>query len=378
MLGAAIGVTGQANRFDGVDLSTASPAQMASLGLTNRTEQERQAMARTIAGELGPKSLKALAAQDPNAMAEVANMVASMENRVAAAKYGTVNAMLDPTQYNSLMDKNMAVTNQNYGLYGPQIDQAVNNFYSGLNNPTNFGITNYYNASLVDPSWAGAMQNPAAVGQHVFGGIPGDYKPGEAFNAQREAYAAAQISDVRGFTPSQYSTNNPSYSSMGPVGSAGSMAAARAADRASMGGYDGQSSFGSGGSRADSGIGRNDSAGAGRGSSMGGPGIGSSGRSSYSGSGSSSGGGNYGGGSSSYGGGSAGKAASGGVSGASRSTAGKGGASPSAGSGGLSGASRSTSGKTSGSGSKSNPGTSGATGKGGGTTSGHGAGIGSA
>jgi hypothetical protein len=103
-------------------------------------------------------------------------------------------------------------------------------------------------------------------------------------------------------------------------------------------------SFGAGGSRGvASNIGRNDSAGAGRGSSPGGPSLGGGiGRASSGGSGGSS----YGGGSSGPGG-TAGKSASGGVSGASRSTAGKTGSSPSAGSGGISGASRSTAGKTS-------------------------------
>lgn len=147
----------------------------------------------------------------------------------------------------------------------------------------------------------------------------------------------------------------------GPQTGADTPSERNAASRASM-----SAGFGEGGSRGvASGIGRNDSAGPGRGSSPGGPSIGGGiGRASSGGSSASSGGGNYGGGRAG-----SGKSASGGVSGASRSTAGKGGASPSAGSGGQSGAAQSgTSGKTGG---YSSGNTSG-------TTSGHGLGIGRA
>jgi hypothetical protein len=358
-------------RFANVDISTASPAQMAALGLVNRTQQEREAMARTIAGELSPSSLKALAANDPNAQREVANMVASMENRVA--KVGSMAEVLSPSQYNSNMASNMNTTLGNYGIYGPAIDAAIAGYYTGQIAPSNYGITHYYNPDISNPSWGAAMQDTALVGEHLFGGIPGDFKPGADFNAMRESYAKAQISDTRGFMPStaQLARTSPTDTSYTPgIGKGATSSPGNSVSGASR--STAGKTFGSAGSRADSGIGRNDGAGAGRGSSMGGPSIGG-------GSSKSSGGGNYGGGNSGPGG-SAGKSASGGVSGASRSTAGKGGASPSAKSGGLSGASRSTAGKTSGSSSsgKSNPSTSGNMGSGAGTTSGKGPGIGSA
>lgn len=330
-------------RFSNVDLSTASPAQMAALGLTNRTEQERQSIARTIAGELSPSSLKALAANDPNAQREVANMVASMENRAATAKYGSIAGALTPSQYNSLMSENMNVTNQNYGLYGTALDAAVAGYYTGVNAPTNYGITSYYNPEISDPKWGAAMVNPTIAGEHVFGGLPGDYAPGSQFEAMRDSYAKAQIGDVRGFAPStaQLARTSPNDTSYTPgIGKGATSSPGNSVSGASR--STANKSFGSNGSRADSGIGRNDSAGAGRGSSSGGPSLGGSSKT-----GGSSKGGNYGGSNTSAGGG-AGKAASGGVSGASRSTAGKGGASPSKSSGGVSGASRSTSGKTSG------------------------------
>jgi hypothetical protein len=346
LLAGSVTNTGTPGRFADVDLSEASAAKMASMGLVSRTPAERESIARAIAGELSPASLRGLKANDPNALSELASMVSTMENRIASV--GTVAGALKPSQYNSLMSENLGVTNQNFGIYGDAINKGLEGFYNGTVSPTDFGATHYHNPAISDPAWAGAMVDPTTMGNHVFGGIPGEYTPGDEFSAMRSAYSAAQISDTRGFAPStgqlaRSSLNDTSYTpgiGKGAYSTPGNSVSG--ASRSTAG-----KTFGSGGSRADSGIGRNDSAGAGRGSSPGGM---MGGGSAYSGGSSASGGGgNYGGGNTSGGRAGSGKSASGGVSGASRSTSGKGGASPSASSGGQSGAAQSgTSGKTGG------------------------------
>jgi hypothetical protein len=300
------------DRFAGVDLATASPAKMASLGLVSRTQEEREALARTFAGELSPSSLKGILSGDPVAQRELANMVASAENRIAAEKYGTVDAALVGSQYNSNLPSKIGTTNTNYSIYGDALNSTISGFYDGTLTPDDYGINAYHAAAMKNPpSWSDDLLDAAITGEHKFGALTPDsptpdasYMPGDAFNAMRDSYAKAQISDTRGWTPTLGGA--PSRTSTGGVGS--DYAASRAA-------YDG-------------------AIGAGRGISAGGPSIGASGKSTST--------------------GGSGKSATStpgnSVSGASRSTAGKGGATPSAKSGGQSGAAQSgVSGKTSGS-----------------------------
>lgn len=358
-----------ANRYAGVDPKSMSPAKAATLGLVNRTQQEKNAIGQMIAGELAGTTLNNLTSPDSAKRAvarqELANVMTTVENRAQSQMFGSLAKTLSPTQYNSLMSENLGVTNANYAKYGTALNEAINDYYTGNLTPTNYDLTSYYNASVVSPNWGNEMTNTQKVGYHTFGTLP-EYSPSEAFNSNMASMASQMDTRSQPVGVGKDAMSSPGFA---VSGASRSTAGKVAGDSGSA--FSGGGSYGGGGhvgGVANSGMsgasrstaGKTSSSGIGRGSSGG------------------SGGGNYGGGSSSYGG-SAGKSASGGVSGASRSTAGKGGASPSAGSGGISGASRSTSGKTSSSsGSKSNPGTSGGTGKGSGTTSGHGAGIGSA
>ena len=251
------------DRFAGVNIGTASPAKMSSLGFTGRTPAEVASMARAIAGELGPNSLKALTAEDPKAQQELANIVASIENRAASKKFGTLEKTLNPSQYNSLAKSNLKTTNANYAKYGPVIEKNINSFLTGNLQPTDYNVTSYYNPEISNPSWGNVMKGTQLVGEHRFGVLDGpyDYEPGSAFKAERARMAAAQVSDTRGFTPSKdYSgrgfsgnQNSPSEggsrfggSGLGSSGYSGS------------GGKDSPSEGGSrfGGSGLGSGIGR--------------------------------------------------------------------------------------------------------------------------
>ncbi len=190
-------------KFDKVDLSNASPAEMASLGITARSVEERNQMARAIAGELSPASLAGIKAGNPEAMRELANIATSIENRAASAKYGNLNAALSPSQYNSLKPENLDVTNANMGIYGGPINSALDAFYSGTIKPDNYGITSYHNPAISNPGWSNKMEDSVVTGEHKFGVLDGPYDYGISpdFAAMREAYSNAQISDTRGFNP---------------------------------------------------------------------------------------------------------------------------------------------------------------------------------
>lgn len=260
-----------------------SPAEMASRGFFGtRSPDELSDMTRAVVGEMTPAQMEAAIAGNPEALAELASIQSSMENRAYSAKYGDLKNALDPSQYNSLMTENMDVTNANYSKYGPQMESLMAGFYTGQLAAPNFGVTSYYNSALVSPSWGAVMANPATVGSHTFGVLDGkfDYGVSKAFADHRAAVAAAQVSDTRGFTPTQDyagsgfmgNFDSPRESNAAGLGSGsaglggfsgGSSAyggsSGRSSDGSSTGGRGrggfGASSVGGGGSRGDSGFG---------------------------------------------------------------------------------------------------------------------------
>lgn len=255
------------DRFAGVSLKDASPATFAGLGLTSRSPAQISAMAQTIAGELGPGTLAALAANDPVAQQELAGMVASMENRANSKKFGTLETALAPSQYNSLMSKNLTTTEQNYSKYGQVIEKNIGDFLAGTLKPTDPNTTSYYNPDIANPSWGSKMNNPMNIGEHKFGVLDGpyDYSPSAAFKAERERLSTAQISDTRGFTPSRdYSgpglSGNQNSPSEGAGKFGGSGLGSPSKGYSGKGGYDspsegggkfGGSGLGSGGVKTD-------------------------------------------------------------------------------------------------------------------------------
>lgn len=348
------------------EVASMSPARAATMGFITRTPAEQEAIGKMIAGELHANTLKNLSATDPNVRAlartEFANIATTVENRIGSNLFGgSVAKTLNPRQYQSLMNTPidgsipMDNTMANYAKFGTSIQNTMKEYYAGQLTPTNWNYSSYYNPVKGEPKWGPLMTEAQQVGYHRFGILP-EYAPGQAFQTERARLAAAYDATNRGWTPSiggvqtgvgsmanaraQDRASVAGYSGAGSSFGAGSMAAARAADRASVAGYSGSGANKSGASSSTS--------------SRSGVASGSGGLASYS-------------------GGSAGKAATSGganrsggssVSGASRSTAGKGGASPSAASGAVSGASRSTAGKTSNSGGYSSTGGGGVSGAG--------------
>lgn len=157
-----------------------TPARIAALGMTPRTPDQVERMSRALAGELSPEQLKSLEAGDPIAQRELANMVTTVENRAASAKYGTLEGALNPSQYNSLMTGNLDVTNGNYGIYGSTLSKGINDYYTGALKPDNYDFTSYYNEDLSNPSWGPGMSDRQKVGDHTFGALP-EYGPSSEF-----------------------------------------------------------------------------------------------------------------------------------------------------------------------------------------------------
>lgn len=156
------------------------PAQAASLGFVTRTPEQIGSIARAIAGELSPSALKALSVGDPDAKAELASMVATMENRATSKMFSSLESALNPTQYNSLMDSQTAVTQANYDKFSAALNENVNAFYAGQLAPENWGVTSYYNPDIADPDWGSLMSNPTQIGAHVFGSLP-EYGPNQSY-----------------------------------------------------------------------------------------------------------------------------------------------------------------------------------------------------
>lgn len=157
-----------------------TPARIAALGMTPRTPEQVDRMSRALAGELSPEQLAGLKANDPIAQRELANMVTTIENRAASAKYGTLESALNPSQYNSLMTGNLDVTNGNYSIYGSTLSEGINDYYTGALKPDNYDFTSYYNADISNPSWGPGMSDRQKVGDHTFGALP-EYRPSSEF-----------------------------------------------------------------------------------------------------------------------------------------------------------------------------------------------------
>lgn len=192
----------------GTDM-TANPGALASLGYTPRTEQDMADIGFALAGELGPYGLKTLGDENSISKKELANMIATIENR-AAATGKSIKDVLSPSQYNSLMEKNLGVTRANFTKYGDDIMAAVKDFYSpaSFNNPVN--ATHYANLSISNPGWAAGLLGDQKVGSHTFGRLSDEYSPSNTYSDVRTnfglaSYARDQINNQTskgGYQPS--------------------------------------------------------------------------------------------------------------------------------------------------------------------------------
>lgn len=153
-----------------------SPAEAAALGFITRTDQEINQIAMTLAGELSPSQLAGIARGDQKAMTELANMVTTIENRAGSGKYGSFGEVFSPSQYNSLMAKNLGTTKENLSLYENSIKSLVESYYNpeGIK-PSSYSLTHYYNPNISNPNWGSKMKDAVTIGDHRFGVLDSRY-----------------------------------------------------------------------------------------------------------------------------------------------------------------------------------------------------------
>lgn len=151
----------------GVGTQSRTPGELAAMGYTSRSPEEKQSIAQALAGELSAKSLQGLANKDPVAMAEFANMLGAIENRAATGK--SISSILAPNIVNSTMSKNMGTTTNNYATFKGAIDTTLNDFYSGrmASSLTAPAATHWANMDKVTPDWS-KNATASKVGDHTF------------------------------------------------------------------------------------------------------------------------------------------------------------------------------------------------------------------
>lgn len=161
-----------------VELTNVTPAQYAALGFVERSPEQITSIAHTLAGELSARSLEDLTgvngvAAQREAQTELANMIATVENREASGKFSNV---LSGSQYNSNLSRNAATTAANFSKFGSVLEPLVSSFYTpeGIK-ASNYAATHYYNPDIVNPSWGSKMSNVETVGKHTFGTLDSKY-----------------------------------------------------------------------------------------------------------------------------------------------------------------------------------------------------------
>ncbi len=176
--------TGRANIEPG---KAPSPAGWSGLGMGRQySPQEKAAMAKTMAGELTPGTLKGIAAKNPTAIKEAAAALGTIDNRVNSAKYAgvanPVSKTLAPSQYNANMTKALPngtvpadITAKNYEKYGPVIDSFVDDYTKGAVASPTPDATHYANLDVSNPAWGGALGTK--IGPHSFGTPDTSFSP---------------------------------------------------------------------------------------------------------------------------------------------------------------------------------------------------------
>lgn len=214
------------------DLTIAGTA--ASYGLSRQPSKAELAdLARTFAGELSGDTLRGIVQNDPVALAELASVVSTYENRVQS---GASDA-LRGSQYNSNLSDNSKVTNENFGLFGDILQDQIGSFYQGgLSGLGNTDATHYH-ADYVNPSWSTAMVGTSQYDSpHIFGTIPNEYQTDVGFLPRVQEVGADRVNY-------QYDNNrqldNRSILDSAPSFSSGSYDsnAAQANEFSGLGGY---------------------------------------------------------------------------------------------------------------------------------------------
>lgn len=165
-----------------------SPAGFTAMGMGYQYgPQDQTAMAATLAGELSPGTLHGLAIGDPDAYAEAAAVLGTIDNRAMSTTaqkraenvpgyQGVLSGVLTPDQYNALDStpnalgySNLDTTLSNFDQYQQALEDVVSSYTQGLVTSPAPDATHYANLDISNPSWAPSMENAVQVGDHTFG-----------------------------------------------------------------------------------------------------------------------------------------------------------------------------------------------------------------
>lgn len=185
------------NRPEARSFVDATPAKFAASGLRPRSDAELEKMVEMISGEMSGSQLRALAAGDPVAQQELANIITSVENRAGSKKFGNFDNVFQEKQYQSLFDTNMKTTKNNQSIYGAAVLENAKKYYTGQLVPTSYDITNYYNPKITSPAWGSRIKDGLKVGDHRFGSLP-EYGPSKSFMDERSTFSTYGDRENRG------------------------------------------------------------------------------------------------------------------------------------------------------------------------------------
>lgn len=206
------------DKFSGIDI-TNNPAALSALGYgPKRSAEDIASMAYAFAGELAPGQLSALKANDPTAVQELANMVATVENRAQSKRFQnkTLADVLTPSQYNSLTTAAKAVTSANFAQYKDVLTGVITDYYNPASNVApSVNASHYYNPEVATPSWGAGLIGAQQVGDHRFGRLSAEYAPNSGFASSADSYARGQINNQT--SKGGYQPDLGRFSDMGPA-----------------------------------------------------------------------------------------------------------------------------------------------------------------
>lgn len=239
---------------------------IADVAFDRYTPQERDLMARTLAGEI---DLSKTDLNTEEGRREAFGILSTMENR--ANRFGGIEqAITADRQYSTWNDPRAAnVANTNYEKNREMYDSLVSDMERDQS--LNTGYTSYYNPSIANPDWGAKMNNALDIGAHRFGSLPEYASAAGDFGTNFGRYGMTQgnvqnatTDQIRGTaglmadatTDVNLSDYTPNTADSFSNGGFGGMTSAENSNRDGFGGNESNDSFGSSlGESSDRGIG---------------------------------------------------------------------------------------------------------------------------